>query len=328
MILTYRGEHSRQKDLPAGSPQGAYLGGLIFMIKFNGAFLRPVIPRNTLLQNSSSVKVKFVDDGSAAVSINLETYLVPDTTSRPRPLKYRERCGLVLPKENNPLQYILQDTEDFTESNNMVINKKKTEAMLFTFSRKYDFPPEISFSDGSLLNVVSEKTILGVKISEDLKWKSNTNFIVSKARGKMWMLRRLLHFNLSSFELFDVYTKEVRSILEYAVPVWHPGLTRKQSSEIEAVQKTSFKIILRQRYSDYTSACAFFKTDTLEERRQQLCLRFARKNMKSDFSFFTPASNNFNLRNKKKKVNEFKCRTTRFQRSSLPYLASILNSDK
>ena len=32
MILTYRGEHSRLKDLPAGSPQGAYLGGLIFMI--------------------------------------------------------------------------------------------------------------------------------------------------------------------------------------------------------------------------------------------------------------------------------------------------------
>ena len=122
---------------------------------------------------------------------------------------------------------------------------------MFTFSRNYDFPPEIAFSDGSLLNVVSEKTILGVQISDDLKWKSNTSFIVSKARGKIWILRRLLPYNFSSLELFDVYIKEVRSILEYAVPVWHPGLTRKQSSEIEAVQKTSFKIILRQNYSNY-----------------------------------------------------------------------------
>ena len=209
----------------------------------------------------------------------------------------------------------------------MIINTKKTEAMMFSFSRKYDFPPEIEFSDGSLLNVVSEKTILGVVITEDLKWKSNTNFIVSKARGKIWMLRRLMPFNFTTLELFDVYIKEVRSILEYAVPVWHPGLTRKQSSEIEAVQKTAFRIILRQRYSDYNSACAFFKTQSLEERRQQLCLRFAKKNMKSDLSFFTPANNNQNLRNRKKQVEEFKCRTARFQQSSLPYLASILNSD-
>ena len=126
MTLTYRGAQSLQKDLPAGSPQGAFLVGLIFMIKFNGAFLRPAIPRNNLLQDSSSVKVKFVDDGSAAVSINLETYLVPDVAARPHPLKYRERCGLVLPKENNPLQYILKDTEEFAKSNNMIINTKKT----------------------------------------------------------------------------------------------------------------------------------------------------------------------------------------------------------
>ena len=49
---------------------------------------------------------------------------------------------------------------------------------------------------------------------------------------------------LSKQELFDVYQKEVRSVLEYAVPVWHSGLTRKQVSEIEAIQKMAFRIIL------------------------------------------------------------------------------------
>ena len=29
--------------------------------------------------------------------------------------------------------------------------------------------------------------------------------------------------------MFDVYIKEIRSILEFAVPVWHSGLTRKQA---------------------------------------------------------------------------------------------------
>ena len=90
MILSYKGSLSSQKELLAGSPQGAFLGGLIFMIKFNGAFLRPSIPRDSILKDASSIAVKFVDDGSAAASVALDSYLVPDTSGRPRPLNFRE----------------------------------------------------------------------------------------------------------------------------------------------------------------------------------------------------------------------------------------------
>ena len=45
MVMTYEGVQSSRTDLPAGIPQGAYMGGLIFIIKYNGAFLRPSIPR-------------------------------------------------------------------------------------------------------------------------------------------------------------------------------------------------------------------------------------------------------------------------------------------
>ena len=45
MIMKYNGHYSTQKMLPGGGPQGAYMGGIIFMIKYNGAFLRPPIPR-------------------------------------------------------------------------------------------------------------------------------------------------------------------------------------------------------------------------------------------------------------------------------------------
>ena len=41
-------------------------------------------------------------------------------------------------------------------------------------------------------------------------------------------------YKFTHYELYDVYQKEVRSVLEYAVPVWHSGLTQKQTSEIEA----------------------------------------------------------------------------------------------
>ena len=42
------------------------------------------------------------------------------------------------------------------------------------------------------------------------------------------MLRRLKNLGAKEEELLDVYTKQIRSVLEMAVPVWEPGLTKKE----------------------------------------------------------------------------------------------------
>ena len=147
MFLTYRGAQSKQKLLPGGGPQGASLGGIIFMLKYNGAFLRPPIPRGVMgpVKQSKAKKVKFVDDGSLAVSINLKNCLKVDQSDRPQPLAFRERTNQILPAENNLLQFYLSDTEKYLTENRMKINKSKTQIMVFNKSRKWDFPPEIFF---------------------------------------------------------------------------------------------------------------------------------------------------------------------------------------
>ena len=131
------------------------------------------------------------------------------------------------------------------------------------------------------MGTMAETKLLGVIISDNLKWHKNTQYICDKARQKLWMLRRLLKLKLSHLELFDVYIKEVRSILELAVPVWHSGLTIKQSNQIESIQKIAFKMILQN------EACEKFSTISLKERRIKLCLKFAKKIFKSDFNMFT-----------------------------------------
>ena len=87
MHITYNGAQSTVKLLPGGGPQGAYLGGIIFIIKYNGAFLRPPIPR--LIQGpvnqARAEKVKFIDDGTIAVSVDLKSNLTPDPITRSRP---------------------------------------------------------------------------------------------------------------------------------------------------------------------------------------------------------------------------------------------------
>ena len=305
----------------------AFLEGIIFIIKFNGAFLRPPIPRPITYGDSKAMKVKYIDDGTVAVNVDLRSCLVADPTSRPRPLCFQERSGHALPPGNNLLQFYVNDMEDFANENKLIVNKKKTNVIKFTNSRKLDFPPEITFKDGTQLETMSETRLLGVIVSQDLKWSKNTDFICSKARRKLWILRRMQLLELTRAELFDVYRKEVRSILEFAVPVWHSSLTRKQRSEIEAVQKLAFKIILGTSYRQYSDACALLDTQTLEQRRTEICLRFAKKNLESENCLFETPNILPSLRKRSRTVQEYRCNKVRFRRSSLPYLASLLNAN-
>ena len=216
MVMSHMGDTSLSRSLPGGGPQGALLGGIMFMVKFNGAFLRRPIPPHIKgpVTKSTSKKVKFVDDGSVAVSINLKLNLVPDPVERPKPLTFHERNELVLPAANNLLQYYLSDTEKFAVENQMVINPKKTKVICFNKTRKWNFPPEVHFSDNKTLQYETEVKLVGVIVSDDLKWVKNTEYIVQKAMTKIWVLRRMKNIGLEPEHIFDSYTKELRSVLE------------------------------------------------------------------------------------------------------------------
>ena len=75
-------------------------------------------------------------------------------------------------------------------------------------SRKYDFPPQMTFSNNEEVKVVSEVKLVGVIISDNLKWENNTRNIVNKAMRKIWVLRRLKQMKMSNEFIIDVYIKE------------------------------------------------------------------------------------------------------------------------
>ena len=103
------------------------------MIKYNAAFLRPPIPPLITgpVTKAKTEKVKYVDDGLVAVSIDLKKCLIDDPQPRPRHLAYDERNQQILPSENNILQYGLDDTEEFTNQNEMKIERKKIKGYFF-----------------------------------------------------------------------------------------------------------------------------------------------------------------------------------------------------
>ena len=63
----------------------------------------------------------------------------------------------------------------------MKINESKSKVMIFNKSRKYDFPPELAFKNGEILECLEETKLLGIWLSSNLKWQANTNAIYLKS---------------------------------------------------------------------------------------------------------------------------------------------------
>ena len=121
-ILKYQNSKSERKMLPGGFGAGTWLGGLLFIVKFNGACMRPPIPRP--ITKNHGMQVKYIDDASQMASVNLRKSLVPDLSQRPRPLNFHERTEMVLKPEENVILPELKKFYNFTQSNKLVINKK------------------------------------------------------------------------------------------------------------------------------------------------------------------------------------------------------------
>jgi hypothetical protein len=182
--------------------------------------------------------------------------------------------------------------------------------------------------EGEPIEVVEQYKLLGVQITNDLKWNANTAYVTKRGYSKLWILRRLKINGANQSELKDIYCKQVRSILEYCAVVWHSGLTKENNANIERVQKSALSIILGKSYLNYENALFILNLEKLCVRRERLCLKFAKKSLASEkfSSWFVPDENTQNTRRLVKTVKPALARTSRFEKSALPYLTTILNS--
>ena len=76
----------------------------------------------------------------------------------------------------------------------------------------------------------------------------------------------------------------IRSILEYACPVWHNSLTIEQSDQIESIQKRALKIMCGSSIIDYEQLRILYNLPSLFERREFLCKRFFKMSVLNLFS--------------------------------------------
>jgi hypothetical protein len=337
MVIRYKGKVSDRKLLPGGGPQGTLLGLLLFLVLINDVGFSnqmnnvgEIITCKKRVKEFNEIHLKYVDDLAIGEAIKMKEMLISiPTENRPQPDCYRARTGHALQPEKSKVFSQLHQISEYASSNGMQLNYKKTKFMLFNPGTSRDFLPAFNL-DGHEIEMVEETRLLGLVLSSDLSWGPNTDSIVERSNKKLWFLIRLKNLGASRDDLIDLYHKHVRSILEYAAPVWHSSLTGEDRLKLEHVQKSALRIILGQSYRSYNSALKITGTRTLFERRRKLCIKFARKSLRnSKFkNWFKPNVLQTKTRQDQPKFCEVYSRLGRYEKSPLSYLTHLLNQEK
>ena len=155
------GEKSEFLTITCGVPQGTVLGPKLFVILING-------DKCSLVSN-----FKFVDDKTLALSYS-----------------------------GDPTE-ILQQALDIelveTYKDKMIINNSKCHSITFNFS-KYNIVPLNLKLDDMLIQSVDKIKLLGVILTNDLKWAENTNNIVSRVNKRLYLISKLKPFGFTNEE--------------------------------------------------------------------------------------------------------------------------------
>ena len=333
MVVRYKGATSDRKPLPGGGPQGTLLGLLLFLILINSCGekdyndIGPAITRPKRKFEPSSFHSKFVDDMTIAEAFNIKESVLPNQ-DRPLPDTYHSRLGQKLDPQKSKVYDQIAKIREYSKENEMELNLKKTKFMLFNPTMKFDFVPTLTL-DNINLETVDEMKLLGLTIRNDLSWKPNTLNMIKRAYKKLWAIKRLKSQGAELNDLVDIFIKQVRSILEFGVPVWNAGITQAEVIDIERVQKSFLQIAMGQKYLDYKTALEKSNLETLASRRLKLCKKFADKASKhpKHSKWFVKNHPRPNTRSIQQMYKIPTCRLTRTKKGPIPYLTYLLNTN-
>ena len=215
----------------------------------------------------------------------------------------------------------------WTKNHKMQLNEEKSKIMIFNFTKKFKFATRIKMNN-ILLDTVSETKILGLIISSNLSWKSNTNNLVKKANKRMIIIIKLKDFPIPMKDLTMIYCQFIRCMLEFNSNVWFSSITEEESEDLERVQRNACKIMLGIHYTGYEEALERLNLDTLKDRREKLALKFGQKCLKieqMENCFKKNMKNVHDLRKQEEYEVKF-ASSTRLFNSTIPTLQRMLNN--
>ena len=230
------GVSSDWRDVTCGVPQGTKIGPIVFLAMVND------------VAQGHNDRWKFVDDITVA--------------ARSKPTV----------STNPVLQHTMEAISADADNDHMLINIAKCSTMRITATKGPDLSPILV--NHTEVPHRQDMQLLGVTIQHNLKWDTQVQTMIMKANTRRYFLTVLKRAGVQLQDLVRCYSAFIRPMLEYASPVWHPGLTKELSDDLEQVQRQCLRTLLPELC--YREALQRAGLQTLAERRLQLCLNFAR----------------------------------------------------
>ena len=320
MSVKWHGRRSAPRIIKGGGPQGATLGLLEYLSQSNDSADCVDI----------ADRFKFVDDLSILEIVNLSTVGIISFNIKHQVPSDINSHNQFIPAENLQSQGWLDNIDAWTENQKMMINTKKTKTMIFNFTKNFQFSTRLKIKNENI-EVINSTKLLGTILSDDLKWDLNTDTLVKKANARMQLLRKVASFDAPVQDLKEIYILFIRSILEQSAPVWHSSITEENSNDLERIQKSAVKIILKDNFKGYKRGLAQLGIESLEERRKELCLNFANKCVKNTkLEHMFPRNDKSHVMGTRKE-EAFKVQhatTGRLKKSPIIYMQNLLNQQE
>ena len=231
----------------------------------------------------------------------------------------------VVPKNSRSnLQSLVDSFEIQCSANKFQLNQSKCKEFRVDFS-KSTLAPDPVLINGEHIELIKKGKLLGLTISDDLKWNAHVESVIKKAAKRIHFLKELKKARIPVEDLILFYSTCVRPVLEYASQVFHYSLPDYLSNDLERVQKRAFKIIFNSKL--YEECLMEFNLQSLFARRQSLSEKTF-TNIVFDQSHklhqLLPERNNYRSLRKNRLFNIPRCKTDRFKNSFI--IASALRS--
>ena len=281
MKVKWRGVMSAPRSLVGGSAQGTLLGGCEYIVSTS------TVASDVPFKD----KYRYYDDLQILELVMLSGLLKDYDfwTHVPSDIGVDSKY---LPTNNIQMQQYLNNICDWSTQNEVQLNEKKSNYMIFTRCQS-EFTVRLQMNYKSLEQVKAIK-LLGLWVTQDMSWQTNTQEACKKAYSRLALLTKLKYVGVGRTDLLDVYKLFIRSCLEYCSVVFHTMLTLEQSRMYENCQRVSLKVIMAGDYADYESALRSCSLDTLYKRWENRVLQFSLRALKHPkHSKMFPLSNKF-----------------------------------
>jgi len=211
--------------------------------------------------------------------------------------------GLISNDDDSSYREEVHHLINWCDTNNLHLNVNKTKEITVDF-RKIHKPHTPLTINGSAVESVKSTKFLGVHITDDLTWTTNTTALVKKAQQRLHFLRRMRRASLSPSALTIFYRGAIESILTSSLSVWYGSCHIADQKALQRVVRTAEKI---------TRSALPPIQDLYPSRCQRRAINIIKDPTHPSHTLFTL-------------LPSMRCRTTRLSNSFFPQTIRLLNS--